>query len=142
MFPTQLTSATLPRGIRNNNPGNIRRNTIRWQRMRAEQTDNDFVQFVDPKYGFRAMTRILRNYQRRGLLTLREMINTYAPAHENDSDAYTRFVANRLQVNPDQELDLERHLFPLLKAIAVFENGLRFESHYRNSTINAGIALA
>jgi len=135
-------NTSLPRGIRNRNPGNIRRNAIRWQGMSEQQTDSAFVQFTSAVYGFRAMLKIFRSYQARGLTTLREMINTYAPAHENDSDAYTRFVAKRIGVNPDVELDLNRYALPLLRAVAEFENGTRPASIYSDSTIQQGINLA
>ena len=139
---TTVRRSSLPRGIRNNNPGNIRLTDIQWQGMQEAQNDPAFVQFIDPVYGFRAMTRILRNYQRRGLVTLRDMISTYAPKSENDTNAYVNFVANRLNVSPDTALDLALHLFPLLKAISEFENGSRFANHYDNTTIQEGIALA
>lgn len=139
---TTVKRSSLPRGIRNNNPGNIRLTKIQWQGMQSAQNDADFVQFIDPVYGFRAMTRILRNYQRRGLVTLRDMISTYAPKNENDTNAYVNFVAKRINVAPDAPLDLGLHLFPLLKAISEFENGSRFADFYNDSTIQEGIALA
>lgn len=139
---TTVKRSSLPRGIRNNNPGNIRLTTIQWQGMQDAQNDPAFVQFIDPVYGFRAMTRILRNYQRRGLVTLRDMISTYAPKSENDTNAYVNFVAKRLNVSPDAPLDLALHLFPLLKAISEFENGSRFADFYNDTTIQEGIALA
>ena len=139
---TTVKRSSLPRGIRNNNPGNIRLTNIQWQGMQGAQNDPAFIQFIDPVYGFRAMTRILRNYQRRGLVTLRDMLNTYAPKSENDTNAYVDFVAKRIKVSPDVPLDLALHLFPLLKAITEFENGSRFADFYDNETIQEGIALA
>ncbi len=139
---TTVSRSSLPRGIRNNNPGNIRLTSDQWQGLQDAQNDPDFFQFVHPRYGFRAMARILRNYQRRGLTTLREMIGTYAPKSENDTNAYVRFVANELNINPDAELSLDVYLFPLIKAITQFENGRRFADFYGDNTIKEGIALA
>mgnify|MGYP003533551919 FL=1 len=42
------------RGIRNNNPLNIRLSADKWQGMREEQTDKAFVQFKSMAYGYRA----------------------------------------------------------------------------------------
>ena len=137
-----IVTLIFPRGIRNNNPGNVKRTAAKWQGMVPIQTDNTFVQFVHPKYGFRAMTRILRNYQRRGLNTVTKIISTYAPSTENDTQSYIHFVAKRLNVKPDTPLNLEQHLPALLKAIAIHENGFKFVNFYSDATIAEGIKLA
>ena len=54
----------IPRGIRNCNPGNIRRNNTKWQGLREVQTDHSFFQFESMEWGYRAMLRTLQNYQR------------------------------------------------------------------------------
>ncbi len=131
-----------PRGIRNNNPGNIRRTNTQWRGIREIQSDNAFVQFNSPEYGHRAMARVLRSYERRGLVTVRDIISTYAPATENKTEAYIDFVAKRLGVSPDAQLDLDVIMFDLIKAITVFENGQQYASFYDDATIRAGIALA
>ena len=50
------------RGLRNNNPLNIRRTADRWQGAAATQTDKSFVQFSTMAYGYRAAWKILDNY--------------------------------------------------------------------------------
>ena len=46
----------LPRGIRNNNPLNIRRTAKdQWKGLRAQQTDASFCQFESLEYGWRAV---------------------------------------------------------------------------------------
>lgn len=61
----------IPRGIRNNNPGNIR-HSDQWKGLTPEQPDPDFCTFSTPEYGIRAMGVILLNYQRKhGLKTIR-----------------------------------------------------------------------
>ena len=137
-----LTRAGLPRGIRNKNPGNIKRNNIQWQGMQQIQNDPVFVQFKAPVYGFRAMARILRSYKNRGLTTIRNIISTYAPSNENNTEAYTRFVANQLNVSTDVQLDIEANMLPLIKAIARFEVGPLFNTAYTDADIQEGIALA
>ena len=45
----------LPRGIRNNNPLNIRRTAKdQWKGLRAQQTDASFCQFESLEFGWRA----------------------------------------------------------------------------------------
>ena len=135
-------TGNLPRGIRNNNPGNIERTGDNWQGMAANQSDSRYVVFTDAKYGFRAMTRILRNYQRRGLTTVRTIISTWVPETENHTENYITFVANALKVSPDTNINLERSLPALLKAISTFENGRAYANYYSNNTIQQGIDLA
>lgn len=89
--------AKLPRGIRLNNPGNVRRSSDQWLGMAAEQTDPAYVQFVAPDYGLRAMGRILLNYEQRyGLNTVAGIVSRYAPAHENPTAEYIVNVAAAL----------------------------------------------
>src|SRR3569623_742027 len=70
-----------PRGIRNNNPGNIRWGED-WRGLvaPAQRTDPDFCQFVAPVYGIRAIGKILLTYQARGILMLHRILRTWAPA--------------------------------------------------------------
>lgn len=142
LIMSAIIKRLLPRGIRNNNPGNIRRTNDQWQGMRVIQTDRAFVQFKNPEYGFRAMARILKSYERRGLLSVRDIIGTYAPALENKTEMYIDFVATQLNVPSDAPLNLEENLFPLIKAITTFENGPLYEEFYDDQTIASGIALA
>jgi hypothetical protein len=61
-----------PRGIRNNNPGNIRLTRIDWEGklLDSDNTDREFEQFVSPYFGLRAMARNLKSYQERGVTTI------------------------------------------------------------------------
>ncbi len=87
----------LPRGLRNNNPLNIRHSASRWQGARAEQTDKAFVQFTSMTMGYRAAWRILETYfnhfeREQQPFTPRNIIFRWAPPNENDSEAYLRRV--------------------------------------------------
>ena len=135
--------ASQPRGIRNNNPGNIERNATRWAGMTAEQTDPRFVVFTSPEYGFRALARTLLTYQRKyGLLSIEDMIGRWAPPNENDTGAYVAAVASAVGVEPDAPIDLAnctRLFVRLLRAICVHENGM---CPYSEAVIDHGLALA
>lgn len=118
-----------PRGIRNNNPGNIRWGDD-WKGLvpKSQRTDKDFCQFITPEYGVRAMIVILRNYQRKhGLNTITGIINRWAPTNENNTQAYIDSVAKSTGVTPDQfvHTDDSRFMMKLLQAIIRHENGVQ-----------------
>lgn len=119
-----MNEMILPRGIRNNNPGNIRKGTANWQGMRAEGFDPAFVEFTDPVYGIRAMMKIFLTYHRKyGLDTVQSIINRWAPPHENATDHYAAHVAKLLGVKRYDVLDVAALLVPLAKAVTLHENG-------------------
>lgn len=116
-----------PRGIRNNNPGNLRRSRDNWQGLRKEQTDPQFFQFKTMAYGYRALIRTLQNYRRvHGLRTLAEMIARWAPENENNTAAYVKAVCQDLQVPATYEPDVDDRdtMCALAAAISRVENGL------------------
>lgn len=115
------------RGIRNNNPGNIRWGD-EWKGLvpEVQRTDKSFCQFRTPEFGIRAMIIILRNYQSKyGLKTITGIIKRWAPPNENDTQAYIRSVAQATGTDADKSIDLtdSRKLIPLLQAIIKHENG-------------------
>lgn len=116
-----------PRGIRNHNPGNIRRTYERWEGMAFDQSkDAEFVVFNAPIYGLRALMIVLRNYQKRhNLRTIDAIINRWAPPVENDTTGYVWHVSKVMRVDPDTELTLtdKDTLINMTKAIVRHENG-------------------
>ena len=128
-----------PRGIRNNNPGNIRRSAVDWLGLSAEQTDPDFFQFEQPQYGIRAIARILKTYQREGVQTLWEAINHWAPPTENDTDAYVKAVCTACDLLPTTKTDFSQIMPQLVKAIIQHENG---QQPYSDALIRYAVALA
>ncbi len=85
---------SLPRGIRNNNPGNIRWGS-KWKGLvpEPERTDQSFCQFVDPVYGIRAIAKVMFSYRdKHGLNTVESIINRYAPPNENNTQGYIQRV--------------------------------------------------
>lgn len=114
------------RGLRNCNPGNLRRTNDRWKGLRAVQTDKDFFQFTDMAHGYRAMMITLRNYvRRRGCRTLADIISRYAPSAENDTSVYLAYVCRSMGVSAtcEPDLDDEATLCALASAISRMENG-------------------
>lgn len=130
---------TTPRGIKNNNPGNIRKSDIKWQ-GKVVGTDPAFESFASPEYGIRAMGKILRTYQRDGFDTVREMIDRWAPPVENDTDSYVNHVASLLGLAANDKVDLDNktQLKMLLQAIVRHENG---QQPYAESIFDRAIEL-
>ena len=126
------------RGLRNNNPGNIRKGED-WQGLAAEQPDEAFATFVSPEYGIRAMAKVLVNYQNLyDLNTVQKLINRWAPPSENDTASYIASIADALGVSPTTPIDVRSALPVLIPAIIRHENGL---NPYSSSTIQAGISM-
>jgi len=137
---TGVQDMLTPRGIRNNNAGNIRHSASKWQGMAAKQTDPNFVQFIAPEYGIRALSKLLANYYTRdGLNTVRKIISKYAPSNENNTTAYAEAVAKRLRVTPDTIINVNNHMPALIEAIIQHENGVQ---PYSLAQINNGVMLA
>lgn len=117
----------LPRGIRNNNPGNLRLTRTAWQGQNpGPATDTEFVEFIAPLYGLRALMKTLLTYHLKyGLDTVQSLINRYAPPHENATDTYVHAVAKKLGVKRTDRIDLRNKalLIALAAAITVQENG-------------------
>lgn len=134
-------SATLTRGERNNNPGNIVKSDIFWQ-GEITGADGRFETFQKPEYGIRAIARVVKNYAAKyGLNTVRGIINRYAPPVENNTNAYVAAVANELGVSPDTPLNLSdfNTLLALVTAIIRHENG---RVAYSPSFLTYAVSLA
>jgi len=132
---------TQTRGLRNNNPGNIRKTTDKWKGLSAKQTDDEFFQFDSSVWGIRAMAKLLQNYQKRyGLDSVEQIINRWAPPIENDTSSYVKSVAQNVGVTPSQTLDLNNvdALSRLVKAVIRHENGI---NPYSDETIIGAIGL-
>lgn len=117
----------MSRGLRNNNPGNIRRSTTRYQGEIEHGDDPDFKQFESIEYGYRAMFRLLYVYQTKyGLNTVRGIISRYAPSNENDTQNYIRAVSKWSAIEPDAHLTATNRdiMIPLVAAMSRMENGV------------------
>lgn len=113
------------RGIRNNNPMNLRYvPSIEWDGQIGGDGDG-YAVFETPFYGIRAGVKNLVNgYFGRGIDTPRTIIERYAPSHENPTDNYVQFIAQRMNVAPNETIAPSRdNLVRLASAIIYFENG-------------------
>ena len=117
----------MSRGLRNNNPGNIRRSRVRYKGEVRPSRDPDFKEFSTMAYGYRAVFVLLDTYRSRyGFTTIRQMLNRYAPPTENFTEGYVRFVADYSGVMPDEIIDTrsEKDMIPIVSAMSKIENGV------------------
>lgn len=129
-----------PRGIRLNNPGNIRHGDA-WQGLSPTQDDPSFSTFIAPDYGIRAMAKIMQSYKAKGIKTLADAIHRWAPPSENETDAYVHDVSLRTGIDPTAVIDLASYTTckNVIKAIIYHENG---QQPYSDDVISKGLALA
>lgn len=119
----------LPRGLRNNNPGNIRRNNDVFQGEVNPSRDREFKQFKSMAYGYRAVFKILLNYQRiYKLTTIRKMIGRWAPENENNTAAYVSLVSSYSGIGPDDPICFDREqMIRIVAGMSKVENGREAE---------------
>lgn len=113
----------LPRGIRNNNPGNIEYLPTGRAWRGQVGSDGRFGVYDTAANGVRAIGQQLLRYARGGVDTVLGLISTWAPGHENPTDAYVRNVASALGVSSTARIDVRAHLPTLVRAIIKQENG-------------------
>ena len=100
----------MPRGIRNNNPLNIRKGN-NWKGERPNQTDKAFEEFETMEMGIRAGFKILKNYitgyggKVKPYDTLDKIVRRWAPPTENATERYIDFVARDSGVHRYQKID-------------------------------------
>lgn len=130
---------TQPRGIRNNNPGNLRISNIAWQ-GKIQGEDKSFETFENAEYGIRALGKTLLTYNsKHGLNTVNDIINRYAPPVENNTNAYAEHVAKYLGVGLHEKIDVRDRIFDLVTVIIMHENGY---NPYPTETLNRGVSMA
>ena len=119
-----------PRGLRNNNPGNIRKGSVVYQGEVVPSRDEAFKQFTTMAYGYRAMFVLLHPYQRKyGLNTIASIISRYAPSVENHTEAYINAVAEASGVPATSHITTTNAdvMVPIVVAMSKVENGVPAE---------------
>lgn len=129
-----IAGAFVNRGIRNCNPGNIRRSSNAWVGKFATQADCEaagrvwdtaFEVFDTMEHGVRAMGHLLTTYaQSYGFTTVSQVVQRYAPeADGNDTPTYIQHVADYLGVAGDTQIDIYSVLPQLTLAMCQEETG-------------------
>lgn len=114
----------MTRGLRNNNPLNIRRvvGTV-WKGQTVEQNDPQFVQFASIEWGIRAAFAILQTYRRKYDATcIESIIGRWAPPTENNTAEYINGCCRLTGFGGKERLS-ERDWPELVRAMAMIECG-------------------
>lgn len=139
----ELSASYIPRGIKNNNPGNIRISSVTWigKIPKEKNTDGSFEQFVSMDYGVRALIKNLTSYINGGTNTIRKILNKYAPSSENDTKAYINNMVKYTGIPADKVLQpTEDNLTKIARVITGVENG--FSNMLSMEQIKKGYDLA
>ncbi len=128
-----------PRGIRNNNPLNIRHSADVFQ-GEIKGNDKSFKTFSSMPYGYRAAFVTLHTYLTKyGLNTIEKIITRFAPPNENNTKAYIATVAKYSGVAADEALTAtsgDKYIL-IISAMSFVENGVNADI----SQIKAGFNL-
>jgi len=132
--------ATLPLGVRNNNPLNIEWNKRNDWDGQLSNSGERFARFKNPAYGFRAAAKVLRSYSRQGFTTLEQMINRFAPSHENDTNLYAKNVSEWTNIGQNQVVNVHDNaeLAKVIHAMSRMEVG----KYYGLNMAQKGVAMA
>jgi len=116
----------LPRGIRNNNPGNLRDMGSGWSGQ-VGRDEKGFCIFATANDGIRAMAQTAISYEiKHQIHTLAAFGDRWAPVSDNPGakkGEYGARLAKQLGVSPTQQFSVIQNLPKLCAAITVNENG-------------------
>lgn len=122
-----LGRSDLPRGLRNNNPGNLVRTSIAWQGKipHAQNTDTRFEQFRTLQMGIRAMIiDVAGDIVNKNLNTITKLTHAYAPPFENDTTVYIDRVSKATGIPKDAPIPHTKDaIVKIIKAKIDVENG-------------------
>lgn len=142
------------RGVRNNNPGNIdfnpRNDWVGQLGLELGASKPRFARFDSPENGIRALGKLLIAYRGKdglpgvggkGIDTVLETINRWAPSNENDTKAYALAVAKRLGVRTTDPINIKdpTTLRVFVESIIIHENG---GNPYKAEVIDEGVRRA
>lgn len=121
---------TYPRGIRNNNPGNIKKTNIAWggEIPDNQKTDAVFEQFKRFEDGVRATIKNSRTHVNNGHNTITKLITKWAPPVENNTAAYIAFVEKDSGISRNSGLVFtnKETVRAIVKSICKYENTASF----------------
>lgn len=129
-----------PRGIRNNNPGNLNYAGQAGATMEGGEGGR-FAVFESMQHGVAALYKQLQLYFKRGINTLSSIVKTYAPASDNNNvDAYISALTKATGKGANEVLDSgdTATIARLMKGIVDHENG---KGYISSSDIMGGIQL-
>lgn len=116
-----------PRGVRNNNPGNIEDGPFARNQpgYSGVEPKGRFATFKSPDDGTNAAGNLVGSYGSRGINTVQAVISRWAGSNDPNVPQYIAAVSKQLGVAPDAPLDMQNPQVrqALVGAISRFENG-------------------
>lgn len=110
------------RGIRNNNPFNIRKSSSRWL-GKIKGSDNEFETFDSLEHGYRAGLILLANYYTKYKLhSYGAILRRFAPVKENNLKNYCKWIQQYTDIYPDAYIELKVLLYEIAPLIAYYES--------------------
>lgn len=137
-------SGKMTRGLRNNNPGNMR------PVSRNQANDGAFTIYRTPEEGWGALGKQLKAYANAGLDNVASIISKYAPSSENNTDAYIQSVTANMSkrlgsdVGALTRLDLSdpRVLKALMQSITEHENFRGASQYFEGASFDKEVLAA
>lgn len=139
-----LAPGKMSRGLRNNNPGNIR------PISRNQANDGAFTIYRTPEEGWGALGKQLKAYANAGLDNVASIISKYAPSSENNTGAYIQSVTANMSkrlgsdVGALTRLDLSdpRVLKALMQSITEHENFRGASQYFEGASFDKEVLAA
>lgn len=124
-----MNKPRIPRGVRNNNPLNIRYvKANKWLGRVSRKSDQDFEEFKSMEYGYRAAFVLLHKYiLLYNLHTILDIVSRWAPQSDgNNTIAYANTVSQKTGIPIQQEITFTdwRAMVRIVIAMAEVENGV------------------
>lgn len=137
-------SGKMTRGLRNNNPGNMR------PVSRNQANDGAFTIYRTPEEGWGALGKQLKAYANAGLDNVASIISKYAPSSENNTGAYIQSVTTNMSkrlgsdVGALTRLDLSdpRVLKALMQSITEHENFRGASQYFEGASFDKEVLAA
>lgn len=137
-------SGKMTRGLRNNNPGNMR------PVSRNQANDGAFTIYRTPEEGWGALGKQLKAYANAGLDNVASIISKYAPSSENNTGAYIQLVTANMSkrlgsdVSALTRLDLSdpRVLKALMQSITEHENFRGASQYFEGASFDKEVLAA
>ncbi len=148
-----LLGVTMPgktRGLRNNNPGNIKYDGSQWVGL-VGKDEKGFCKFDTMNHGLRALGIVILNYQKKyGINTLAKFGDRYAPVYDNPgavAGGYGREMAKTMGFLPDRDenspIMFNLYLLEMMKAVCIQENGrIPARLYINEKQLVAGLSMA
>lgn len=138
------------RGSKNINPGNVKAASNSDYLGQVGRDDKQHAIFATKEAGVAGLVNRLYRYNKdktngdglSGRKTITDIMSLYAPAHENNTQQYIKFISDRLGVGANEQIDFRKNpemLKPFVQAIMKMESP--GHKTYTDAQIDKGIEI-